>query len=726
MLFRLQKPGWLIALILAPATFAFAETDATEGVRIFEATYYEEFDPNSALQMVFRTPGFQPQEDDGGRGLSGVRSNILINGKRPPPKGQSIRQQLRETPVSGVAWIELIDAGARLDIDMQGFPQVVNVVTVADAPAYYEVNAQVERTGTGNVRQENSRQSELEATGSFSWRGHEFTIAGDLGDRSNQSPGEFVSIDPANPEQRLSSLSRWEQDSRGIDLNAIFNLPDESSVSFNGQVSGEQSGSMPVALAGSDGSLDSVDQTFDSDRDRQDFSAEYRRPLATSGELMLAVVDAVFTEQSESSLTDAALTRSSLEHRESGENAARLLVTNTATENLTVRTTMTSAYNYFEGRFRLFEDGVELPVAGSDSRVEEDRRSLEAAVDWTLNPQWLFSGSLGIEGYEIESHDVSSGLQTDPKGGIKISYRPQPRTTLSFESRRTIGQLSFNQFLASSNLSSEILTAGASELEPVRRWIHNVTYDRRFGDVGLVRLQLQREKRENPIQQVALSDELIVAQNTSPQRIDSIQTSVELPFSRFGREDLILGLEGAVSRSDTIDPVTGEARQVSGNPFRYWSVQLRRDPRAGNLAWSFSVYKQARGDQYSVRTVNDPNASYQWEAQVEWEPIDGLKLRTQMQGPRTETWSSRIFPAVRQIGLDPSFYASTTTRIDRSAAFTVEWRRRDNMEITASLRSRPEIQTVESLTPFGAAAGSLFATEIASAPQAMLRVRFFR
>jgi outer membrane cobalamin receptor len=101
----------------------------------FEPDYYVEFDPTTARELVFRTPGFNMQQEDGGRGLSGVRSNILINGMRPPSKGQSVEQQLREIPVHAVARIELIDAGARLDIDMQGYPQVINVVTVPDKPA---------------------------------------------------------------------------------------------------------------------------------------------------------------------------------------------------------------------------------------------------------------------------------------------------------------------------------------------------------------------------------------------------------------------------------------------------------------------------------------------------------------------------------------------------------------------------------------------------------------
>jgi hypothetical protein len=125
---------------LAPA-FAQLEVSDTEGIRVFEPAYFDEFDPTNTLEMVFRMPGFNPQERDGGRGLSDVRTNMLINGERPPPKGQSIRQQLREMPITRVEHIELIDAGARLDIDMQGYPQVVNVITWPDPPAYYEVTS---------------------------------------------------------------------------------------------------------------------------------------------------------------------------------------------------------------------------------------------------------------------------------------------------------------------------------------------------------------------------------------------------------------------------------------------------------------------------------------------------------------------------------------------------------------------------------------------------------
>ena len=140
MLYLLRK-GYVRLLILCilPTSGIHAQSDisVTEGIRVLEATYYAEFNPVTALDLVNRTPGFNLQQQSGSRGLAGVRSNILINGKRPPPKGQSIRQQLSDIPYISIAQIALIDSGATLDIDMQGYPQVVNIILEEDRANFY-------------------------------------------------------------------------------------------------------------------------------------------------------------------------------------------------------------------------------------------------------------------------------------------------------------------------------------------------------------------------------------------------------------------------------------------------------------------------------------------------------------------------------------------------------------------------------------------------------------
>jgi hypothetical protein len=440
---------------------------------------------------------------------------------------------------------------------------------------------------------------------------------------------------------------------------------------------------------------------------------------------MLAVADGLTSNLSEASLNDNGLVRSSVNDRESGETAIRLRLTQKPTAALTVRTTGTTAFNFFEGAYRLLEDGIELPIQGSDSRVEEDRQSLGSAVDWNLNNQWTFTGELGVESYDIRSSEAATGIQTDPRGSVAMLFRPRDRTTFTLESEREIGQLSFSGFLASSSLSSGILTAGADVLEPERRWVHSASYDKRFGDVGVLRVVLSREEVENPIRQVALSDVVVVSRNTSSQTINSLQASIDYPFESFGREDLVLSLSGRLSDSATIDPVTGEIREVSGINSWFWNIGLRRDPGDGRVAWGFEVSEWVQGDSYSVRTIRSQDASHDWQAYVSWEPIDGLKFRTRLEGPSSNWRETRLFASVRAPGLEPFFLATTTTATERSGSFSVEWRRMERLEITASLSTRPSTRTEESLRPFGESSGTLLVREIASAPRAVLRFRFY-
>lgn len=750
------------AILILPvaATIAQVPDVGSAGIRSFEPIYFQEFDPLTALDMVNRLPGVSPQESEGGRGLSGVRSNLLINGERPPPKGKSARTQLNEMPVGGVVLIELIDAGARLDIDMQGYPQVINVLTVDNRPAYYEIITEVQRSGTGDNDQENERVSQLNGTGSFSTSRSEFTVTGNLQDRSNRVPSGVVAIDPANPVQRISSLNTSDREEQGIQFDALFALPGESSLSFNSQFSTDTRGSMPVTLI-VDGEVEAVDESSDSEDELRDFSTEYRRPFATNGELMLAFVDTTSTDHSQSIFQTPSLSRFSLTESETGETATRLLVTNSPTERLTVRTNVSNAFNYFEGGFRIFEDGTEIIIDGSNSRVQEDRRSLESSVDWTLTNKWTFRSTVGVESYEINTRDLSSGSQTDPKGELAVLFRPQPRTTITLSTGLSVGQLNFNQFLASSSLSSEILTAGASGLEPERQRDIQASYDRRFGDQGVMRFSLTRTETENPVRTVALSDSLIVSQNTSPEIVDTLQVSFDFPFDRFGHEDLILSVGGTFSDSETIDPITGELREASsggfggggnfgggggnfgggggggggfsggGNffsggggftPRHFKQIELRKDPGDGEWSWAVSMRDIQPTGTYSVRDIRTSTGEQQWNASVTWEPIEGLKFRANVDGPRTQMRESRFFGAVRQPGLDPSFIAETTTRRGTFASFTVEWRR-ERLEITGSLSSRPKNETAELLIPFGDTTGTLLTTGIAQTPRAMLRFR---
>jgi hypothetical protein len=226
---------------------------------------------------------------------------------------------------------------------------------------------------------------------------------------------------------------------------------------------------------------------------------------------------------------------------------------------------------------------------------------------------------------------------------------------------------------------------------------------------------------------------------------------------------MVFSISGRFSDSETIDPITGETREVSsggfsggggnfsggggggnfsgggggggfsgggGNfsggggftPRHFMQIELRKDPGDGEWSWSVSARDVQPTGNYSARQVRNSNGDRQWNASVTWEPIDGLRFRTNFEGPRTQIREASFYAAIRQIGLDPSFIAGTTTRRGSAASFTVEWRR-ERLEITGSLSSRPKYRTEESLIPFGDTIGSLLTTEIARTPRATLRFR---
>lgn len=716
---------WLIAILAAfGPCLALSQTAVSGGIRVFEHAYYLEFDPATALDMVTRTPGFNPEEQSGGRGLAGVRSNILINGKRPPPKGQSIWQQLSNQPYTNVTRIELIQNGAAPDIDMQGYNQVVNVILEEERANYYELRTAYDKTGDGDPRQRNEERKELNLTGSFFWGPHEFTLRGGRGGNRARSPAEFVAIDPANPRQRISARNEFDSERPYLELSSLFALPGDRSLSVNAETRRDERMSAPV-VGPEAGQGAAVRESFGRDGESRAVSAEYRSPFGGNSELMIAVLDSLNEESTNSTFASGGDILSSVRESESGETASRLLWTWRPEEDFTLRTTLSTAFNYFGGTFSRFENGQRLPLGGSDSRVEEHRHSLTLQADWNRTDAWTLRGSLSGGAYQLETQDVAGDLQPEFKGWVSAAYQLRERTTITAESRYDIGQLGFSQFLASSNLSSDILQAGAASLDSERNWEHTLRYDQRYGDRGVVRLTLGYLKLLNPIRTVALSNSIIVSQNTFPEQRTWFDASVDYPFGRFGLDDLVLSAGFAVSGSETIDPVSREPRPVSWVRPLEWSLGLRKNPGEGQWSWGLNLWKRLYNDDYWVRETRDQWQSHEWNAFVQYEIVSGLRLSARAESPRNEMQLSRFFPAVRRGGLDPWFLAVTESRRDLATSLSLQWRRKNYLEVTATINSRPAFYSEQVLRSFSETTSTLLSREIDRSPGAQIQVRIY-
>ena len=111
-----------------PASQAPAVDSNQQGVLVFEPVFFADSSPDTALDMIFRLPGFG--FDTGNtdtRGFAGAAGNVLIDGDRPSSKTDGLDAILRRISADGVERIELIRGGAP-GIDMQGRSVIANVV----------------------------------------------------------------------------------------------------------------------------------------------------------------------------------------------------------------------------------------------------------------------------------------------------------------------------------------------------------------------------------------------------------------------------------------------------------------------------------------------------------------------------------------------------------------------------------------------------------------------
>ena len=110
---------------------AAAPPQSQDAVTSYPAAFFAPSQPTTALDVVQRLPGFALDIPVGVRGFAAAASNILIDGVRPPAKGDSIDQILQRIPASSNLRTEVIRAGAP-GIDMKGKTVLANMIRRTD------------------------------------------------------------------------------------------------------------------------------------------------------------------------------------------------------------------------------------------------------------------------------------------------------------------------------------------------------------------------------------------------------------------------------------------------------------------------------------------------------------------------------------------------------------------------------------------------------------------
>src|SRR5690349_2369582 len=158
----LAVPGMALAQTPSPndpqSTAAVTQNANGSRITTYDAAYFQQFAPRTALDIAQRVPGFQldlgvTQSNLGAvdvRGFSGTAGNVVFNGARPSSKAENLQDTLARIPAQRVVRVE-VGPGDLYGSDYAGKSQVLNVILSAASGIDGNVTAAATRRYNGYI-----------------------------------------------------------------------------------------------------------------------------------------------------------------------------------------------------------------------------------------------------------------------------------------------------------------------------------------------------------------------------------------------------------------------------------------------------------------------------------------------------------------------------------------------------------------------------------------------
>jgi hypothetical protein len=534
---------------------------AQEDVESYPAAYFAPNQPATAYQMVGLLPGFHLQLGDPTvRGFSGTVGNVLIDGRLPTSKAESVDLLLQRIAVSSVERIELIRSAA----DMHGYSVLANVVRNRGASlrGRAELEGGIAHTGT----------SEDKAALHLTWQGADSALelsatwGRDIGTINMNGFGTRARYFPDGTPMQLSNygyplLTNNSEISASyrrplLDGNLKLDLALKQLRPYS-NISEQIYFPAPSAASGYESKFArTTEGQFD-----------YEHPLGGSGQIQLFAVHRI-TEQDEISQTvNAAGTNLSHGLFNQREDVARLAWQSQGALKLDAG--VEGAINVLSSHSTLTLGGAPVILPAADIRLEEKRVEFFSSASWRFSPAWM--SELGAR-YEASSLTQSgdSTLSKDlaffkPRWLTTWDFAPDNQLRLLME--RQVGQLVFRNFASSTSLNANIINGGNENLEPAASWNISLAWERHFWTRGSLVIEAKREYISKVVDYVPVYSGTQVFNavgNIGDGTRDGVSINVILPLDNLGLEGVTVTDETVWHDSRVRDPATGVYRQISG------------------------------------------------------------------------------------------------------------------------------------------------------------------
>jgi len=590
---------YLLAVLATLAIFGLGTPHARaadEGaVLVYPASYFDGIELNTARDMIARVPGFVfIDTDTTKRGFGASSGNVLIDSVRPSSKTDTLSSVLDRIPRSRVERIEVI-RGSAPGIDMQGQTVVANVVL--------------------------KRSDETHVIATLM-----DTIYGD----GHQGPGASVELTTHLGESTydlmLSRINESDDDSPGNGTRTLSIVGQPSVTDASHHRGAEKAGwglnasvARPLLAGAFTANLTLQQTTFNSlvfydapGAARFPYSHQTRSAEAganwdrTFGPLELTLVGLQRLERDEyynasfSSTVNQTFTSVS----DTSESILRGTVRYIPSQALTLEGGLEGDYNTLDGHSSFVSSGSRIALPAGDPKVNEKRGEASVKANWAFAPDWSLEAGARFEFSAISALGVPSREFSFVKPRLLLSWAPLPQLQLRARAERVVGQLDFDNFIASSNFSSNGISAGNLALKPDQRWQFEGDVEYHFWDKGALVFSYTRENITDLVDFIPIGGGLDGPGNIPKSTNNIYDLELSMPLDR-------LGWDGGTFKPSLVwkdaavpDPVTGQIRQISGVQDRKLVFNFLQDIPSWHSSLQLTMQTGFKRPNFRIAQVN--------------------------------------------------------------------------------------------------------------------------